>query len=495
MTNSLKQYVSQRPTSIARLDRYSPQTREDWLLMDALLGGTATMREAGERYLPRFPAEEAESYDSRLKQSTLYNVVQRTLNVLASKPFQAPPVVETTSSDFADWMENVDLQGRNLATFARSLLRAGLAKGLAHVLVDFPRAQPGATLADERALGARPYFTEFRPEDVLGYVADKVNGYERLVALRLATSRSAPSKDDPFTSETIEQRLEIVRGDAGCSWQLKEKAADGADFVVVAEGMMSVPEIPFVTFYAQRVAFMSGVSPLLDLAYLNVQHWQSSSDQDNILHIGRVPVLFASGFQEGEDVVIGAKTAVRTSNTDARLAYVEHSGAAVEAGRVSLQDLEARMAALGAELLLKRQTGDKSATEAAIESAEATCDLAAIAEALEDTLNLAFDFMAQYVGAETLGTVTLFKDFAISGLATADLNILMQMNAAGIISRETVFKEAQRRDVLSDETVFEDEQAAVEDEQAKALEASVEAMKAQSEVMGMPAPGEEEQAA
>lgn len=482
MTNSLKQYVAQRPTAIVRMDRDGHASREDWQLMDALLGGTAAMRKAGERYLPRFPAEEQASYDARLAQTTLYNVTKRTLNVLASKPFQAPPVVETGSPDFVDWLQNVDLQGRNLATFARSWLRRGLAKGLAHVLVDFPRAQPGATLADERAQGARPYFVEVRPEDVLGYVSDKVNGYERLTALRLATTRDAPSPDDPFTAVTIEQRLEIMRGDAGCPWQLKERAQDGSEFVVVAEGVLTQPEIPFVTFYANREGFMRGESPLLDIAYLNLQHWQSSSDQDNILHVARVPVLFASGFNEGEDVVIGAKTAVRTTNTEARLAYVEHSGAAVESGRVSLQDLEARMAALGAELLLKRQTGDKSATEAAIESAEATCDLAAIAEALEDSLNLAFDFMAQYVGAQTLGTVTLFKDFAISKLTSADINTLMEMNAAGIISRKTVFKEAQRRDVLSDEAVFEDEQAAVEDEQAKALEASVEAMRAQGSV-------------
>jgi hypothetical protein len=39
---------------------------------------------------------------------------------------------------------------------------------------------------------------------------------------------------------------------------------------------------------------MMGISPLRDLAYLNVKHWQSQSDQDTILHVARVPILAIS---------------------------------------------------------------------------------------------------------------------------------------------------------------------------------------------------------
>jgi hypothetical protein len=49
--------------------------------------------------------------------------------------------------------------------------------------------------------------------------------------------------------------------------------------------------IPFVPLYGTRLAFMMGISPLRDVAYLNVKHWQSQSDQDTILHVARVPIL------------------------------------------------------------------------------------------------------------------------------------------------------------------------------------------------------------
>jgi hypothetical protein len=55
--------------------------------------------------------------------------------------------------------------------------------------------------------------------------------------------------------------------------------------------------IPFVPLYGWRRLHV-GISPLRDLAYLNVKHWQSQSDQDTILHVARVPILALIGGDE-----------------------------------------------------------------------------------------------------------------------------------------------------------------------------------------------------
>lgn len=44
-----------------------------------------------------------------------------------------------------------------------------------------------------------------------------------------------------------------------------------------------------------------GKPPLIELAHLNVKHWQSQSDQDNILHVIRVPILVRIGIQTQYD--------------------------------------------------------------------------------------------------------------------------------------------------------------------------------------------------
>ena len=56
---------------------------------------------------------------------------------------------------------------------------------------------------------------------------------------------------------------------------------------------------------------MRGSPPLLNLALLNIKHWQSQSEQDNILHVARVPILSVYGLAEGQELTIGSSSAMR----------------------------------------------------------------------------------------------------------------------------------------------------------------------------------------
>ncbi|MCV4274467.1 DUF4055 domain-containing protein [Pseudomonas capsici] len=88
--------------------------------------------------------------------------------------------------------------------------------------------------------------------------------------------------------------------------------------------------------------------------------YQESSDQWNILRIARVPVLFASGVAEDALIAIGSEYAIK-GESGADLKYVEHSGAAIGAGRDSLKDLEAKMQSYGSDML-----GNNGAVETAL---------------------------------------------------------------------------------------------------------------------------------
>ena len=59
-----------------------------WPMILSLLVGTDAMRKGGTKYLPQWPNEQSESYASRLATATLYPAFSRTVEVMASKPFQ-----------------------------------------------------------------------------------------------------------------------------------------------------------------------------------------------------------------------------------------------------------------------------------------------------------------------------------------------------------------------------------------------------------------------
>ena len=108
------------------------------------------MRRAGKQYLPQWPAEDRDSYEARLSTATLFPAYGRTISVLSGKPFSKPLTIgEDVPKRFLPWLEDVDLQGRNLHAFAADLCSEALAYGFCGILVDTPPAKGARTVADE----------------------------------------------------------------------------------------------------------------------------------------------------------------------------------------------------------------------------------------------------------------------------------------------------------------------------------------------------------
>jgi hypothetical protein len=60
------------------------------------------------------------------------------------------------------------------------------------------------------------------------------------------------------------------------------------------------------------------------MALLNIKHWQSQSEQDNILHVARVPILTVFGLEEGQELTIGSSSAASFTDRRRGSGYVEH---------------------------------------------------------------------------------------------------------------------------------------------------------------------------
>lgn len=82
-------------------------------------------------------------------------------------------------------------------------------------------------------------------------------------------------------------------------------------------------------------------------------------------------------------ITVGAGSVVKANHPDACLKFVEHSGAAIQAGRMPILDLEDRMRQAGAELLLiKPDNITESQTLA--DNEHGACALRKVAENIED---------------------------------------------------------------------------------------------------------------
>lgn len=459
-------------TTSAAYDLMAPR----WRVIETLLGGTEAMRAAGEAYLPRHSEETDQGYDERLRAAVLVNMVEQTMDTLSGKPFTEPLRIndDVPAALREGVLDDVDLQGNDLTVFARQWFREGVAKAFAHVLIDFPRPEPREdgkprTLADDRRDGLRPYWVLVKPECLLFARAEVVNGIEVLRHARILEQYT----EQVGFAEVTKRRIRVLEPGLVQLWEPVEKSNNQKEeWALVDEWETGLDYIPLVTFYAHRQGFLEGKPPLLDLAWLNVAHWQSTADQRHILTVTRFPLLACSG-ASGEDsdpVVIGPNKVLYNPDPHGKFYYVEHQGAAIEAGRKDLQDLENQMAGYGAEFL-KAKPGDQTATARALDSAEASSDLSAMVGLFADAMAHALDITADWMRLGTPGgTVEMVTDYDLGeGDATA-LDFLKFLREKNDISRKALVQAAILRGVLPEDFDEEADWQQVVDEIAQRSE-------------------------
>lgn len=429
-----------------------------WPMPRTLYQGTAAMRAAGKMYLPKEAAESEAAYEARLKRTVLFNAFGKTVNDMAGRVFAKEVFFgEDVPEQIEEWAENIDLTGRHLNVFASDVFKDAMQVGLAHILVDSPIGNEATTRAEQ----GRPYFVHLRAEDVIGWTHVVTDDGLKLETLRFY--ETVEEADGIHVSRVAQIR--VLLPNAFQIWRQNEKK----EWFLYAEGPRGIDDIPLATVYLARTGFMTAKPPLQDLADLNVTHWQSSSDQRNILHVARVPILFGAGFPEDVPLVIGSSSLTRASDPNSKLAYVEHSGAAIGSGENDLKSLEFQMQAMGLQLL-DPQPG-QSATGEVRDDIKENSRLAMWADALKDGLEQAFGFMAQIGGlGEEGGSIIVNKDFGIHARGSVEVTALLTAVRDGVISKETVIREFIRRGILSDDIDPEAELEAAADDALAAIE-------------------------
>ena len=445
-----------------------------WALTATLRAGTKAMRAQGKTYLPQEPDEQSKAYENRLQRSVLTNMYKKTADKLIGKPLKKPIIVEEdVPQEIRALLDDVDSMGTRLDVFAKEIFQQAVDDGLTHILTEYPDADKAAqeigefvnddgtkslSLRQATELGIRPYARHIKAGDLIGWKWEIIEGKKTLTQIRIKEIGMLEGETE-FEQEARE-RVRVIERD---QWRLFEKQDSNDDggstkkhWVMIENGKNTLGRIALSTLYTNQLAFMIGQPWLEDIAQLQVAHWQSDSDQRNLLHVARVPILFAKGFGDEDtqlSLSIGSASFLKGPSS-ADLKYVEHSGKGIEAGRNDLKDIEERIQFLGLEAMMKRPGGgDVTATQSAIDSSESNSSLGMISQELENTLEEMLDFFAQWMelGEDSGGSLTVFKDFGIEMADAADIEVLLKAKQAGEISQLTFLKEIKRRGLLAED--------------------------------------------
>jgi hypothetical protein len=411
----------------------------------ALMSGTAGMRKEGQAYLPKFKAEASDDYQARLNSSWLFNALRKTIKDMTGRVFDNSVEITEAPQQIIDMAEDIDMQGRDLSVFAAEVFKDAFVPGVSYIMVEAPRRDADTTRAQAAVQGLRPYLVHLRVEDVLGFQTGLFGNVLALSQLRIMESVTEQNPRDEFSQIEIAQVRVLDRMPNGVQVRLYREDSK-KHWALVDEYTTEAPEITVIPFYAQRTGFFTGEPVLEDLTDVNIAHWQSQSDQRNILHFARVPILFASGRGDDEPLTISAGTAVTSRDPAATLQWVEHSGKAIDSGRQDLKDLEFQMQTLGLQLLVARA---QSATGAALDAIKETSTLAMMADSLKDALEQALQWMAFYAGLGDVSiTINVNKEYGVTMMTPQEVMAMQKDVAMGYLTLETYFEERKRRGVL-----------------------------------------------
>lgn len=447
-----------------------------WQIVNDVSEGTLHLRECSNYlyYLPMEPAEDKKDYSIRLRAAVLFNAFERTLNGLVGMVFRKEPSfgddvplaiagreADQNQSKIEGLGENIDNAGTHWTVFAKEIFTLAVRDGHAFILVDMPPALPdGATRADEMATNRRPYWVCYCADQAVNW---RIEPEVKIVVLSTGDLIATPTGRQILTQITFKEcsyepdglygEKEVIkyRVLTPGRWELWRQAnnlsAQQQEFILEADGATSLDEIPVSVIYSRKIAPMISRPPLLDLALLNICHYQKYSDYSVYLHISSRPVLWFRGRDASKKIeAIGPYTAFDVDSQNGEVAFAETTGAALGAARQDLQDLEAQMAALGLSIIAGKAPQPNTATEEILNHVQEESDLATAARNLKDGLERALYLTALYLdpNAETGGSVELGATIEELTLSAQDVQAYSNLVALHQLSLDSLWSMLER---------------------------------------------------
>ena len=443
-------------TSVGGIDSPFTRTRavldmmKGWEIMKAVTEGTEYLRENSEAFLPLEPREDYDAYLARVNRSVFSPFTQRLIRAATGLVLRKP--ITLTGDPYWTEMFKMDVDGckSDLDEYARRILMCSLTYGQSHILVDYPAPSGALSLAEERQQNRRPYWIEVDPTNLYGWRLDRESNYGNLIQARIAEKAVLPDGDfgekvydqirviEPGRyrvfrkKEQIEEMYDV--SDNSVTGNFEMGSAD-KDYKQVESGNFSLGEIPLVTIYSGKTENLVSKPPLLDIAYLNLAHFQRQADLIHSLHVASQPMLVMEGYDDQtKDLAISVNYAMATQPGN-KIYYVEPASSAFDAQSAEIKELQMQMATLGISTLSQQKFVAESADARRLDRVDTNSMLAMVSMELEQKLQKCFNLSAEYVGIEP-PEVKISRDFDIERLIGQDITALTSLFDQNVIDRD-----------------------------------------------------------
>jgi hypothetical protein len=382
-------------------------------------------------YVPRLSGQTEKEHESYVGRAAYYNVTERTLNSLVGALLRKPFTLEgSTEPPFTTAV--------NFEEFLQSCYLELLQGGRIGLLVDY-----------DESLGS-PKLVSYSSQNL-------INWTDQFVVIEECVLQ--PDPDDEFKLRNVQRWRELRLNEEGLyEVRLWTKAGPNSKPVIteILEPTARGKRLDFIPFYWVNARDNTPVPvspPLFGLASLNIQHFCTAVDLAHGLHKLALPsavligdLVSADPLNPPREIKVGGDEFIHlTQGSDAK--YLEFSGAGLNAIQAQINHLEEQMFQAGSRLLTNKG-GVESAEALRLRAGSETAVLNTLANALENGLNAALEVYALWGGEAK--SIKLNRDFTESQMDPAELKVLLETYAAGVITLETLLTRLFEGEIVSD---------------------------------------------
>jgi hypothetical protein len=394
----------------------------DWSLCWDVYQGERAVKAKGETYLPdpnmvEDDAEKGVIYKRYKQRASFYNATGYTIRTLVGSAFRKWP--QLTVPPLIEYVEK-DVDGEGVSIYQQSQMATirTASQGRSALFVDYPSTDGAASLADQRSGRLRANILRLDAEQVINWRTEKVGGVHRL-ALVVFSELVDTETQDGFGLESVNQ-WRVLRIQEGVYtqelWRLdahhQPYMHDGP--MVPTDGAGNPFQfIPFTFIGASNNDTSIDLPPSLDMARLNIKHYQLAADWYNALFYAGQPQPWISGLDVEWRGWLQEQGFILGSRAMLPLPQGGQFGFATVPAETAIQkeidNIEQRMVAIGARLI---QPGGavKTATQAQGEQ-----------EAQHSVMSLVIENVNEAY-TQALGWCLMFMDRAGQSVVVDEIN-------------------------------------------------------------------------
>jgi hypothetical protein len=459
------------------------QMSQWWAPIRACVEGTQYLRDNAIRYLPRQPREQEDAWKGRVARSVFSPYFSRVIRTAIGLILRKPVVFEGGDETFwGEWRENVDRQGTDLEEFLRNQLATSIAYGHSGWLTDFPKAEGVVTLRDQTVAELKPYFVAVAPWNILGWRHDAREHMGKIQQVRIR--ENIAKADGRYGLKYVEQVRVLVPG----GYELWEDL-ETTGWTLIESGQTSLSEVPLSVTYGGKMGTLYSKPPLLDIAHLNLTHYQRHADLIHALHIAAQPLLVMAGWDDLADPVgLSVNNAIVTGpRGECEVYFVEPSSSAFDAQRAELEALAEEISTLGIATLTKQKNTAESGLSKSLDRVDSNSMLALISKDLEQTLQQSLDWAAEFAGVQA-PVVSLDRDFDVAAMEGQEISAINALFTSGLLDQRSALDLLKRGELLGDDFDVEEAMEAAEQEELASMEHDLAMAEGQAQVAAQYAP-------